>query len=125
MVFLIKVNNYNYINNYFSTLSLIIIIASPQATSDAVSIQISYGQFSAFDPYNINVNVNDETKSVGFTGMVKRLVSIKELLDNQVCKLLIEDIMHEFGRILKSLIFTIVGNTYDISGRLSEYYRCW
>ena len=125
MVFLIKVNNYNYINNYFSTLSLIIIIASPQATSDAVSIQISYGQFSAFDPYNINVNVNDETKSVGFTGMVKRLVSIKELLDNQVCKLLIEDIMHKFGRILKSLIFTIVGNTYDISGRLSEYYRCW
>ena len=75
-----------------------------------------------FDPYNINVNINDETKSVGFTGMVKRLVSIKELLDDQVCKLLIEDIMHEFGRLLKSLIFTIVGNTYNISGRLSEYY---
>ena len=37
-----------------------------------------------FDPYNINVNINDETKSVGFTGMVKRLVSIKELLDDQV-----------------------------------------
>ena len=54
--------------------------------------------------------------------MVKRLVSIKELLDDQVCKLLIEDIMHEFGRLLKSFIFTIVGNTYDISGRLSEYY---
>ena len=53
-----------------------------------------------FDPYNINVNVNDETKSVGFTGMVKRLVSIKELLDDQVCKLLIEDIMHEFGKLL-------------------------
>ena len=37
-----------------------------------------------FDPYNINVNMNDETKSVGFTGMVKHLVSIKELLDDQV-----------------------------------------
>ena len=77
-----------------------------------------------FDPYNINVNVNDETKSVGFTGMVKRLVSIKELLDDQVCKLLIEDIMHEFGKLLIIMSFnvTIVGNTYNISGRLSEYY---
>ena len=77
-----------------------------------------------FDPYNINVNINDETKSVGFTGMVKRLVSIKELLDDQVHKLLIEDIMHEFGKLLIIMSFnvTIVGNTYNISGRLSEYY---
>ena len=29
--------------------------------------------------------MDGETKSVGFTGMVKRLVSIKELLDDQVC----------------------------------------
>ncbi|XP_003386286.1 PREDICTED: uncharacterized protein LOC100640325 [Amphimedon queenslandica] len=66
-----------------STLSLIVIIVTPQATSDAVNVQVAYTQFNVFDPYNINININGESKSVGFTGMVRRLRSLKELLDNQ------------------------------------------
>ena len=80
-----------YYNNYlfllsiiYSTLSLIVIIVTPQATSDEANVQVAYTQFNVFDPYNINININGESKSVGFTGMVRRLRSLKELLDDQV-----------------------------------------
>ena len=76
--------NYLLVSIISSTLSLIVIIVTPQVTSDAVNVQVTYTQFNVFDPYNINININGESKSVGFTGMVRRLRSLKELLDDQV-----------------------------------------
>ena len=76
--------NYFLVSIISSTLSLIVIIVTPQAASDAVNVQVAYTQFNVFDPYNINININGESKSVGFTGIVKRLVNIKQYLDDQV-----------------------------------------